>query len=141
MLTLTQFRDISNCRVLRDDIDPLTFYVIPFTPRVALDERGKPVISLVWYRRDVAQLSEEERKTRLGGGILTLSAELSTTDDQESEIRSTLAEDPELHQRVNVSMRRWWNDEIRQDKRKLAEALRLNMVPVKDGTVQISILG
>ncbi len=141
MLTLTQFRDISNCRVLRDDIDPLTLYVIPFTPRVALDEDGKPVISLVWYRRDVAQLSEEERKTRLGGGILTLSAELGTTDEQQREIRSTIAEDPLLHRHLNASLHRWWNDEIRQDKRKLAEALRLNMVPIKDGTVQISILG
>ena len=32
MLTLTQFRDVSNCRVFRDDIDLLTHYVIPFTP-------------------------------------------------------------------------------------------------------------
>ena len=141
MLTLTQFRDISNCRIFRDDVDALTHYVIPFTPRISLDERGKPVISLVWYRRDVAQLSEEERKTRLGGGILTLSAELSTTDEQESEIRSTIADDPALHSRLNSVMSRWWNNEIKQDKRKLADALKLNMVPVKDGTVQIAILG
>src|SRR5436305_10998803 len=47
MLTLNQFRDVSNCRAFKDDIDLLTVYAIPFTPTVALDDRGKPIISLV----------------------------------------------------------------------------------------------
>ncbi len=82
MITLTQYRDIASCRVYRDDVDPLTLYAIPYTPTIALDEQGKPIISLVWYRRDVSDLTDEERKTRLGGGILTLSAELKITSEQ-----------------------------------------------------------
>jgi hypothetical protein len=130
MLTLNQFRDISNCRVFKDDVDPLTLYVIPFTPRVALDENGKPIISLVWYRRDVSKLTDEERKTKLGGGILTLSAELSTTPEQEKTIKETVGGDAQLQQRTNI-----------RDPKKLAQALKLAMIPVKDGSVQIALLG
>lgn len=141
MLTLSQFQDIAKCRVYKDDVDPLTLYVIPFTPRIALDDNGKPIISLVWYRRDVSKLSDEERKTKLGGGILTLSAELSTTPDQEKTIRETLANDPDLQARVAAQRPAWWNGEAQKDPKKLAKALRLAMVPVKDGTVTISVLG
>jgi len=130
MLTLNEFRDISNCRVFKDDVDPLTLYLIPFTPRVALDENGKPIISLVWYRRDVSKLTDEERKTKLGGGILTLSAELSTTPEQEKTIKETVGGDPDLQRRTNI-----------RDPKKLAQALKLAMIPVKDGSVQIALLG
>ena len=129
MLTLDQARELSNCSVLRDDVDPLTLYVIPRAPRVALDENGKPVISLVWYRRDVSKLTDEERKTKLGGGILTLSAELATTAEQEKNIRETVAGDPEVQQRTNI-----------RDPKKLAQALRIASVPVKEGSVTIAIL-
>lgn len=141
MLTLNQFRDVSNCRVFKDDVDPLSFYVVPFTPRVALDEKGKPIISLVWYRRDISKLTDEERKTKLGGGILTLSAELAMTPEQEKAIRGATAGDPDLQQRLSRERAAWWNSEIKQDPKKLAEALRLAMIPVKDGSVQIAILG
>ena len=137
MITLTQFRDIASCRVYRDDVDPLTLYAIPYTPTIALDEQGKPIISLVWYRRDVSDLTDEERKTRLGGGILTLSAELKITSEQEQEIREQIAAEPGLRLRL---LGGWWNREIAEDKRKLAEALKINALPVKEGTVSISIL-
>jgi hypothetical protein len=143
MLTLTQSQDIAKCKVCKDDVDPLTFYVVPFTPRIALDDKGKPMISLVWYRRDVSKLSDEERKTKLGGGILTASAELSTTPEQEKAIREKLANDPDLQARLSRNEgghSAWWNNEIKRDPKKLAQALRLGMIPVKDGTVQIAIL-
>ena len=140
MLTLDQFRDVSNCRVFRDDVDALALYTIPFTPRVALDDKGKPILSLVWYRRDVSKLTDEERKTRLGGGILTLSAELSVTPEQEAAIRAAAASDPELKARVATQLGTWWRNEIKQDEKKLAAALKLAMVPIKNGSVQIAIL-
>jgi hypothetical protein len=140
MLTLDQFRDVSNCRVFRDDVDPLTLYVIPFTPRIAVDDQGKPIISLVWYRRKLQNLTDEERKTRLGGGILTLSAELSVTSDQEASIRSAVASDPEVKQRVAATLGDWWRNQAKQDEKKLAAAFKVGMVPIKEGTVQISIL-
>lgn len=140
MLTLSQSQDIAKCRVFKDDADPLTLYVIPFTPRIALDENGKPMISLIWYRRDVSKLTDEERKTKLGGGILTLSAELSMTPEQEKTIREKLAKDPAVQARVARDQSAWWNGEARQDPKKLAQAFRLSMVPLKDGTVTISVL-
>jgi hypothetical protein len=141
MLTLNRFRDVSDCRVFRDDLDPLTLYVIAFTPFIALDDEGKPIISLVRYRRDVSKLSDEERKTRLGGGILTLSAELRVTDEQEKAIRAAAASDPELKQLLSRQRGQWWNNEIKGDEKKLAAAFNVAMVPIKDGTVQIAILG
>src|SRR2546423_12408013 len=101
MLTLTRFRDIPNCRVFRDDLDPLTLYTIPFTPRIALDDADNPMISLVQYRRDVSKLSDEERKTRLGGGLLTLSAELRVTEEQEKAIRAAATADAELKKLIS----------------------------------------
>jgi hypothetical protein len=141
MLTLDQLQDIAKCRVFKDDLDALTLYVIPNTPRIALDDNGKPILSLVWYRRDVSKLSDEERKTKLGGGILTLSAELSMTPEQEKTIRETLANDPDVQQRVSQQKSAWWNNQVKKDPKKLAKALRLSMVPVKDGNVTISVLG
>jgi len=72
----------------------------PQSPQVALDPAGIPIFSLVWYRRPVDQLTEEERKTRLGGGLLTFSAELTRTEEQEQEIREAIASDPAVHQQL-----------------------------------------
>src|SRR5215471_6283447 len=128
MLTFDQVQDIAKCTVFKDDVDPLSLYVLPSSPRIARDEKGKPSISLVWYRRDVSKLTDEERKTKLGGGILTLSAELCPTPEQENAIREKIANDRTLQQRVGI-----------QDPKKLAQALRLAMPPVKDGSVTIAI--
>ena len=141
MLTLTQYRDVAKCRIFRDDVDLLTHYVIPFTPTIALDETGKPIISLVRYRRDVSMLTDEERKTRLGGGILTMSTELAITPDQEKQIRDAISTDPTLQQRLKIERRSWWVDQLREDPKKLAPALHINMMPIKDGTVSLSVLG
>jgi hypothetical protein len=148
MLTLTGQREIAKCNIYPDDIDPLIWYMMPQGPRIALDDStGKPVFSLVEYRRDVSQLTDEERKTRLGGGILTLSTELSATDDQMKEIRRTVAGDPQLQARLaqflplaGPSYANWWNNEINHSVDKLAEALKISTVPITEGTVTLAIL-
>jgi hypothetical protein len=129
MITLTGQREIAKCTIFRDDVNPLALYVVPPAPRIAIGDDGKPIFSMVWYRRDVSKLSDEERKTKLGGGILTLSTELSPTDEQLKEIRNTLASDPDLAARTRL------------DRDKLATALSLSSLPVTEGTVTIAILG
>lgn len=142
MITLTGQREIAKCSVFRDDTDVLAFYAMPQSPRVALDENGKPIFSLVQYRRDVSQLTEEERRTKLGGGLLTLSVELTLTEDEEQEIRRSIAADPKLRAALELSSyRRWWVEEIRKDQAQLAKALKLGAVPISDGTVGIAVLG
>lgn len=137
MITLTGQREIEGCAVYRDDVDPLAFYVLPQEPRIALDESGKPLLSMVWYRRDVADLTEEERRTRLGGGLLSASVELSATDGQLTEIRRQVAADPQVQHRLGAT----WRGRFEGKEAKLAEALKISTLPVKDGTVQIGILG
>ncbi len=128
MITLTNQREVGGCSIYRDDVNPLLFYIMPQSPRIALDENGKPIFSLVWYRRDVSKLSDEDRKTKLGGGILAVSVELATTDDQMKQITDALASDPDVQSRN------------RMDKDKLAKALSINTMPISDGTVTIAIL-
>jgi hypothetical protein len=141
MITLTGQREIARCSVFRDDGDDLSFYLMPQSPRIAMDDTGKPILSLVQYRRDLTNLTEEERRTRLGGGILTLSVELSPTDDEMKQIRKTVAEDPGLAGRLERGQHRnWWLNEIQRDKVKLAQALKISSVPVTEGTVGIAVL-
>ena len=133
MITLTGRQTIGDFDVYRDDVAPLAHYVMPHFPKIALDENGKPIFSLVWYRRDVGQLTEEERRNRLGGGILTLSTELAVTEEQLSELRTTLAGQPHLSGILQTT--------FNGDQRKLAESLAIATVPIKEGTVGISLLG
>ena len=140
MITITGQREIAGCNVYCDDVDALGFYIMPQAPRIALDEQGKPIFSLVWYRRDIAELTDEERRTRLGGGLLSLSTELSATDAAMAEIRSTLAADPLLHARLERDLPQFWITEIARDPAKLAAVLKIGMVPVSEGTVTIAVL-
>jgi len=145
MITLRGRRLIGKVDVLRDDVDPLTVYLVP-PPRIALDDGGKPILSMVWYRRPLENLTEEERRTRLGGGILTLSTELQVTPAEDQEIRTALAADPDLHARLESEpvegpdLRDWWANTIRRDRGELAKAIKPAPLPVKDGTVSIAIL-
>jgi hypothetical protein len=148
MITLTGQRGIAGCNVYADDVDALVYYVLPQSPRIAFDDGGKPIFSLVWYRRPVDQLTEEERKNRLGGGLLTFSVELATTADQEQQIRKALAADPAVHQLLEngnplggPDYRNWWLNEINQDEGKLAQGVKLESLPVVDGSVTVAILG
>ncbi len=131
MLTLTGRRTVAGCNIYRDDVDPFTWYYIPASPKVARSDDGRPVFSLVVYRRDLAALSEEERRTRLGGGVLTFTVELSASDEQLAEIRSAIAADPRLKLRMGGNA----------DERRIADAIKLTTVPAMDGTVTVAIGG
>ncbi|MET1007317.1 MAG: hypothetical protein ABWX96_17340 [Propionibacteriaceae bacterium] len=130
MITLTGRRLIAECDVFADDVDPLMRYVMPKAPRIALDDQGKPMFHLVWYRRPVDQLTPEERKTRLGGGILTVSTDLTANDDEIAQIRKELAADFTLQGQVAGGL----------DEDELAAAIKIGAVPVKDGTVSIAVM-
>jgi hypothetical protein len=142
MLTLDGQREIATVKLYRDDVDPLSWYTMPQFPRVALDDAGKPLFSLLWYRRDLSAVSEADRLTKLGGGVLAMTVELAYTPDQEKQIRQQLAADPALHARLEQSdgTRRWWVEEAQRDESKLAAKLALSSVPVSDGKVTIAIL-
>lgn len=128
MITTAGRQEIANCDVYPDDDNPLQYYVCPQGPRIALDDTGKPIFSLVWYRRDVSKLTDDQRKTQLGGGILAVSVELGKTKEQEDAIRKQLAGNPELQARTRLS------------KDKLQAELRLDALPISDGSVTIAIL-
>ncbi len=132
MITLTGRRLIAECDVFADDVDPLTWYLMPKAPRIALDDDDVPMFHLVWYRRPVDQLTEEERRTRLGGGILTVSTDLTPTAEEEAAIRKQLAADPALKRRVG--------QQLAADPVALAAAIKVAAVPVKEGTVRIAVM-
>ncbi len=133
MITLNGRQTIGAVDVFRDDSNRLAYYVQAHHPKMARDENGKAILSLLSYRRPPGSLTEEERKTQLGGGILTLSAELSVSDEEMAAIRSKLAAQPRL--------RRLLERKFDGDEKKLADALRISSVPVKSGTVTIAIAG
>ena len=70
MITLTGQFTFERFNVYRDDVNALQFYYMPQGPRIALDETGKPMFSLIMYRRDLSAVPEADRATKLGGGIL-----------------------------------------------------------------------
>jgi hypothetical protein len=125
VITLTGQFTFERFNVYRDDVNPLQFYYMPSGPRVALDENGNPLFSLIMYRRDLSAVPEADRATRFGGGILSLSVELSADDDELDRLTTQLADDPPVKARTRG------NDK---------PALILGMVPVQSGNVQIQIL-
>ncbi len=145
MITLTGQTTFERFNVYRDDVNPLQFYFMPGGPRIALDD-GKPMFSLIMYRRDLSAVPEADRATKLGGGILALSAELKATPDERKRMREKLAEDP-IVQAAYEGSQRFSNGRFYTlkgaprpvDKAKLAEQLILGMVPVSGGTVTIQI--
>ncbi len=128
MITIVGYRRVGNSIVYGDDDDDRQFYYLPGSPRLVVDEGGKPCFSLLWYRRDLSRLTDEERRTRLGGGILALTVELAVADAEFEEIKKTLA---------NERLPNGTDDE----KKRFAEELKLGPVPIKEGTVSIAILG
>jgi len=147
MITLTGQTTFERFNVYRDDVNPLQFYFMPQGPRIALDENGKPMFSLIMYRRDLSAVPEADRATKLGGGILAMSVELSATDDEKKRLKAQLAEDPIVQAAYEGTQRftngRFWllggGPSRPVDKAKVAEAIILGMVPVSSGTVTIQI--
>ncbi|MDM7853469.1 hypothetical protein [Cellulomonas alba] len=147
MITTTGQRTVEGCTVFLDDTDALTVYVMPQSPHIALDADGKPLFSLVQYRRPLDKVPEADRATKLGGGLLTFSVDLARTAEQEAAIRKAVAADPQVQallaapatDRVDYSS--WWATEINGDLAKLAAALKISAVPVETGSVAVAVDG
>src|SRR6266436_1965953 len=77
MLTLTNPLTIEGFKVYRDDQNSTQFYVMPDQPAIALDDAGKPIFSLIVYRRDEDRIDPDKPKDDVGGGILTFTVELA----------------------------------------------------------------
>src|SRR4029077_14334407 len=95
MLTLTNSLNIEGYTVFRDDANSLTetrprggeaqnvkFYVLPEEPVIAKDTKGKPIFSLIVYRRDETLIAPEDSTKDVGGGILTFTVELGVPQDK-----------------------------------------------------------
>jgi hypothetical protein len=90
MLTLTNQLTIEGFRVFRDDQSKTQFYVEPGQPAIAMDG-GKPIFSLIVYRRDEARIDPATSpKDDVGGGILTFTVELAVPDEKFRTIQSKL---------------------------------------------------
>jgi hypothetical protein len=147
MITLTGQSTFERFNVYRDDENPLQFYYMPQGPLIALDENGKPMFSLIMYRRDLSNIPEADRATKLGGGILAISVELSASDDEKTRLRAQLAKDPAVQAAYASGLRlsngRYWSLPPAPgsiDPAKVAQALILGMVPIAGGNVQIQIM-
>ena len=91
MLTLTNALNVEGFNVYRDDQNLAKFYVLPAQPAIALDENGKPIFSLIVYRRDDSRLDPDKApKEDVGGGILTFTIELAVPPDKFRAIQSHL---------------------------------------------------
>ncbi len=149
MITTTGQREIEKFNVYRDDVNGMQFYVMPKAPVIALDDTGKPIFSLVMYRRDITNMSPADRATKLGGGILSFSVELQFTDDDEKKIRAELAKDPTVQfayqmqqasNPVTAPYYKWPPPGGQPDLAAIAKALVIAIVPVTDGSVGVAIL-
>lgn len=125
MLTLTNSLRIEGYTVFRDDVpESNQFYVLPDKPDIAKDDKGRPIFSLVVYRRDEERIDPAKSAEDVGGGILTMTVELTVPEDKLRKIRGRLralvygdrAEEPE-------------ND------------VGIDVVPFTDGKVSIAIAG
>ena len=147
MITTTNPRTVSGCSVYVDDVDPLQVYAVPQSPQIALDPSGKPIFSLVQYRRPIDQVPPADRATKLGGGLLTFSVDLARTPDQDTAIREALAADPALQAQLatpatdRVDYSDWWNNQISRDVGKLTAAIKINALPVDGGSVAVTVDG
>ncbi|MDP2313084.1 MAG: hypothetical protein Q8P41_09290 [Pseudomonadota bacterium] len=139
MLTLNGQRTVGGCSVYPDDVHTFNWYYLPQSPRIALDDTGKAIFSLVVYRRNLDTITEEERRTRLGGGVLTFSVDLTARDEDLAAIRAAIVSDPEFRQKVEAD----YLDELgidAWDPAKVAAAIQLAQVPVIDGVVTVGVL-
>jgi hypothetical protein len=78
------FPDLPGVQVYPDDGSPQTFYAMPATPRIARRDDGQPEISLMLRSKKVAGQSE------ITGGLLTVTAALGLSQDEESRLISLL---------------------------------------------------
>jgi hypothetical protein len=67
------------------------FYVLPQVPTLAKDTNGKPIFSLIVYRRDEERIDPASTAADVGGGILTFTVELGIDDLVFKRIKNKLA--------------------------------------------------
>lgn len=67
------------------------FYVLPENPTIAHDQNGKPIFSLIVYRRDEERIDPTRTSEDAGGGILTFTVELSVKTEVFRRIKNRLA--------------------------------------------------
>ena len=120
MLTLSQNLHVGAASVFRDFVvsgngPSFTdiFYVVPDFARWALNDQGEPAFDLTWYKN-----SSPVDATK-GVGIVTMAIDLSLTSDE----RSTLLQKVAAQYNLEVG------------------AIQLMAVPVKSGTVQLTVAG
>ncbi len=128
MLTLTNAYSIKvdsvNYTVYRDDTDAARFYVLPETPRIARDEAGKPIFSLIVYRQDETRIDLNKLREDVGGGIMTFTVELAVPPEAIQKLRSKLA--------VEV---------LNDDTGERAREIHVEVVTFVDGKVMVSVAG
>lgn len=67
------------------------FYVLPDKPAIATDKDGKPIFSLIIFRKDEDRLDPAKVPTEdVGGGIMTFTVELTVPDEAMQKIRAKL---------------------------------------------------
>lgn len=140
MLTFTGQRSVGELNVYADDADLFQWYYLPGNPTIAKDDRGLPILSLMVYRRNLDSLTEEERRTHLGGGLLTFTAMLSATQPEIDAILDAIVADPNFRASVirdrlpQLGLTAWDANEVRK-------AIKLSQAPAQDGTVKVGVLG
>lgn len=114
MLSLNPpYKVIEGYTLLSDHADPGRWFVLPPSPRLAVNADGLPLFSLVQYLGGGAGAQE------IAGGILTLTTELVVPDEVISRLRSRLAAGSGLS----------------------AEGIRVTPVLFDSGTVELIALG
>ena len=87
----------------------MKFYVLPKTPRISTDETGKPLFSLVIYRKDINRVDPTQPTADVGGGILSFTIELSVDDATmkkiEAQLRSLVyGDDADASSHIDLTM-------------------------------------
>lgn len=77
--------EVADVIVYRDDASAAVFYAVPAKPRLALDEQGRPQLSLVAYGK------KGPAGFKARGGILTLTTALQLTGKETEGVRQALA--------------------------------------------------
>jgi hypothetical protein len=89
MLLIDKVQTLRGLQVYGDDVDPLTFYVLPEQPRFRLDDKGRPVFKFLKYRTP-----RPRGDGKSGGGFVIFDAEFAVDD----EVRPKIIDD--LNQQV-----------------------------------------
>ncbi len=141
MLTMTKPLRIEGFTVYHDDADeiqailgdptalpsedrPRRFYVLPEKPAIAKDKNGKPIFSLIVYRRDEERIDPAATAEDVGGGILTFTVELAVPE--------------ETFRRIKQKLRSMVFGDDADDPTRDVD---LAYVPFLDGTVSVAVAG